>query len=110
MIALDDDLWHLRSKDVTADSALQINNPQKGMGVVHHAAVSVTTGIYCGGYVQHRDDSTFDCVSNVQRILCRAITDSHINLNGTIFFMDRGYGGTDGEIVRATTLCVVLRN
>ena len=101
MIALDDDLWRHRSKSVVADGATQINNPKKGMGVVHHAAVSVTTGIYCGGYVQHRGDTTMLCVTNVQQILCSAISTNEMHLNGTIFFMDRGYGGTDGEIVQS---------
>lgn len=100
MIALDDDLWRLRSKNVNADGIMQINNAKKGMGVVHHASVSVTTGIYCGGYVQYSGDTTETCVTNIQRILSKAITPSNIMLNGTIFFMDRGYGGTDGEVIK----------
>ena len=99
-MALDDDLWRKRSKNVIADGVLQINNPKKGMGIVHHASVSVCTGLYCGGYIQHRGDDTNLCVENIQRILSHAISPSEINLNGTIFFMDRGYGGTDGEIVK----------
>ena len=99
MIALDDDLWRHRSKKIVVDDVMQINNPKKGMGVVHHAAVSVCTGLYCGGYVQHRGDTTANCVDNVQRILCQAIQTSAIDLNGTTFYMDRGYGGTDGEII-----------
>lgn len=99
MIALDDDLWRLRSKKVAGSSGMQINNPKKGMGVTHHAAVSVTTGIYCGGYVQHKDDTTSLCVTNIQKILCQSTSADHINLQGTIFFMDRGYGGTDGDII-----------
>jgi hypothetical protein len=103
MVALDDDLWRLHSKNVTADGAMQINNTKKGMGVVHHASVSVTTGIYCGGYVQYRGDSTDFCVTSIQRILSNATVPENIKLNGTIFFMDRGYGGTDGEIVKTLT-------
>jgi hypothetical protein len=99
MIALDDDLWRHRSKKIIEDGVMQINNPAKGMGIVHHASVSVCTGLYCGGYVQQRDDTTEQCVTNVQKILCQAICDTKIELNGTIFFMDRGYGGTDGEII-----------
>jgi hypothetical protein len=102
MMALDDDLWRLRSKSANADSITQINNAKKGMGVVHHASVSVTTGLYCGGYVQYRGDTTETCVTNIQRILCKATTPSDIKLNGTIFYIDRGYGGTDGDVIDNT--------
>ena len=88
MLGLDDDMWRLRSK---ASEGL-------GLPVVHHAAVSVTTGLYCGGYVQHKGETTDDCVLNVQRVLCGVISNDAIDLKGTTFFMDRGYGGVDGTV------------
>jgi hypothetical protein len=47
-IALDDDLLRMRSKRVIDHGYSQINNPCKGLGVIHHAAVSVVTGLYIG--------------------------------------------------------------
>lgn len=98
MLGIDDDMWRHRSKTNIANGMAPINNPKKGNGLVHHAAVSVATGLYCGGYLQHKGESTDTCVLNVQQILCRVITNDAIDLKGTIFFMDRGYGGVDGRI------------
>jgi hypothetical protein len=44
-IGLDDDLLRMRSKRVISHGFSQINNPCKGLGVIHHGAVSVVTGL-----------------------------------------------------------------
>jgi hypothetical protein len=44
-VGLDDDLLRMRSKKVTAAGFCQTNNPCKGLGVIHHGAVSVATGL-----------------------------------------------------------------
>jgi hypothetical protein len=38
-IGLDDDLLRLRSRKVVLEGYSQINNPNKGLGVIHHGAV-----------------------------------------------------------------------
>jgi ferredoxin-like protein FixX len=101
MIALDHDLRRHCSKNATLNAMLPINILQKGRGSIHHAAVSVTTGLYCGGYLQYQGDTTVKCVTKIQQILCHSPDDRYIHLNGTGFYMDHGYGGTDGEIVQS---------
>ena len=103
MIALDDDLWRTRSRSNMNYGLAMVNNPAKGFGICHHATVSVTTGLYCGGYVQHKGELVVHCVENCFRILCRSHVGHSIDLNGTILIMDRGYcGGTVGEITQMT--------
>ena len=97
-IALDDDLLRMRSKRVIDHGYSQINNPCKGLGVMHHAAVSVVTGLYIGGHVAARGESTLDCVKILQRSMAGVSSESQIRLHGNTFFWDRGYGGTDGEV------------
>ncbi|KAI2503881.1 hypothetical protein MHU86_10528 [Fragilaria crotonensis] len=45
-VGLDDDLLRMRSKMVVNHGFSQINIPCKGLGVIHHGAVSVTAGLY----------------------------------------------------------------
>ena len=61
-VGLDDDLLRMRSKMVVDHGFSQINNPCKGLGVIHHGAVSVSTGLFIGGHVAARGESTLDCV------------------------------------------------
>ena len=97
-VGLDDDLLRMRSKRAVAAGFQHTNNPAKGLGVIHHGAVSCVTGLYLGGHVASKGESTLDCVKIVQRSLCGASVESQINLNGNLFLWDRGYGGTDGEV------------
>jgi len=97
-IGLDDDLLRLRSRRVVLEGYSQINNPNKGLGVVHHGAVSNCTSLYCGGHVASRKESTIDCVKILLLALSGASIESQIYLNRTKFFWDRGYGGVEGEV------------
>jgi hypothetical protein len=51
---LDDDLLRLRSHKVIEDGYSQIKNLNKGLGVIHHGAVSNTTALYLAGHVASR--------------------------------------------------------
>ncbi|KAI2509385.1 hypothetical protein MHU86_5018 [Fragilaria crotonensis] len=99
-VGLDDDLLRMRSKMVVNHGFSQINNPCKGLGVIHHGAVSVTTGLYIGGHVAARGESTLDCVKILQRSMTGRSSESQIRLDGNTFFWDRGYGGIDWEVNR----------
>jgi hypothetical protein len=59
-IGLDNEMLCLRSRNVVLEAYLQINNPNKGMGVIHHGDVSNCTYLYCGGHVSSRKESTID--------------------------------------------------
>jgi hypothetical protein len=61
-IGLDDDLLRLSSRKVVLEGYSQIINPNKGLGVIRHGAVSNCTSLYCGGHVASRNESTLDCV------------------------------------------------
>lgn len=63
-IGLDDDLLRLCSRKVVLEGYSQINNPNKGLGVIHHGAVSNCTPLYCGGHFASRKESTLDCIGN----------------------------------------------
>ena len=98
-IGLDDDLLRLRSRRVVLEGYSQINNPNKGLGVIHHGAVSNCTSLYCGGHVASRRESTINCVKILLLALSGALIESQISLNRTKFFWDRGYGGVvEGEV------------
>lgn len=97
-IGLDDDLLRLRSHRVVEEGYSQINNPNKGLGVIHHGAVSNTTSLYLAGHVASRAEATIDCVKIIMRSLSGASVESHIRFPNNSFFWDRGYGGTDGEV------------
>jgi hypothetical protein len=97
-VALDDNLLRMRSKKVLAAGYNINNNPTKGLGVIHHGAVSVRTGLYIGGHVAALKESTLDCVKILQRSMTGVSSESQIRLVGTTFFWDRGYGGTEGEV------------
>jgi hypothetical protein len=97
-VTFDDDLIRLRSRLVALAGFSQINNPAKGMGVIHHGAISVVTRLYLAGHIQQRGQSTLDCVTLIQRALCGVLQDGDIDLKGTLFFCDRGYGGPDGVV------------
>ena len=79
----------------------QINNPCKGMGIVQHGAVSVTTGLNLSGHIQTRDESTSDCVTIIQKRLTKGQLDAKISFKNTPFLFDRDYGGPDGSIHQA---------
>ena len=97
-IGLDDDLLRLRSRRVVLEGYSQINNPNKGLGVIHHGAVSNCTSLYCGGHVASKKESTIDCVKILLLALSGASIECQISLNRTKFFWDRGYGGVKGEV------------
>ena len=97
-VGLDDDLLRMRSKRVINHGFSQINNPCNGLGVIHHGAVSVVTGLYIGGHVAARGESTLDCVKILQRSMTGVSSESQIRFDGNIFFWDRGYGGINGEV------------
>ena len=97
-IGLDDDLLRLRSRKVVLEGFSQINNPNKGLGVIHHGAVSNCTSLYCGGHVASRNESTIDCVKILLLSLSGHSIESQIRLNRTTFFWDRGYGGIEGAV------------
>src|SRR5690349_13789282 len=67
------------------------------MGVVHHGVVSVTTGLYLGGHVASRGESTLDCVNILLRALSGESVDSRTSVPNLLCW-DRGYGGTSGEV------------
>ncbi len=78
---------------------MQINNPNKGMGIVHHGAVSNCTSLYCGGHVASRKESTVNCVKILVLLaLPGALIESQISLNRIKCILDRGYGGVEGEV------------
>ena len=100
-VGLDDNLLRMRSKMVVNHGFWQIDNPCKGLKVIHHGAVvSVTTGLYIGGHVAARGESTLDCVKILQRSMTGRSSESQIRLDGNTFYWDRGYGGVDGEVNR----------
>ena len=45
-VGLDGDLLRLRSRKMVLEGYSQINNPNKGLGVIHHGAVSNCTSLY----------------------------------------------------------------
>jgi hypothetical protein len=68
------------------------------MGVIHHAAVSVATGLYLSGHIAYNGETTLDCVKVIQRSLCGSSSESQINLHNNALLYDRGYGGTEGQV------------
>ena len=76
----------------------QVNNPNKGLGVIHHGAVSNCTSLYCSGHVASTKESTIDCVNILLLALSGASIESQISLNRTKLFWDRGYSGIEGEV------------
>eukprot|EP00644_Phytophthora_capsici_P013335 jgi/Phyca11/115778/e_gw1.29.308.1 len=65
--SLDDDLIRLRSASVDDVGLAHIRNPKKGYGPVQHGVVSLATGIFLGGHVAARGESTVDIVRILQR-------------------------------------------
>jgi hypothetical protein len=98
-IGLDNDLLQLHSRKVVLEGYYysQINNPNKGLGVIHHGTVCNCTSWYCGGHVASRRESTLNCVT-ILFTLPGASFESQNNLCKTEFFWDRGYGGIEGEV------------
>ncbi|EGZ22295.1 hypothetical protein PHYSODRAFT_385472, partial [Phytophthora sojae] len=60
-------------------------------GPVQHSVVSLVTGIFLGGHIAARGESTVDIVRILQRSLCGASTESQIRLSGIVHALDRGY-------------------
>jgi hypothetical protein len=61
--SINDDLLRLRSTKISLFGLQHTNNPKKGLvGVVHHGIVSICTGLYLGGHIASRGESTKDCV------------------------------------------------
>ena len=86
-VGLDNDLLRLCSKKVVLEGYSQVNNPNKGLGVIHHGAVSNCTSLYCGGHVASRKESTLDCVKiNLLALSAGASIESQISLNRTKCF------------------------
>lgn len=102
ILSMDDDLLRLRSRLVESFGLSQINNPNKGLGTVHHGIVSLCTGLFCSGHVGSRGESVLECV----QILLLALSGSSILSQAKIeciLAFDRGYGGTEGEVMTAVT-------
>jgi hypothetical protein len=102
VLSMDDDLLRLRSRLVESFGFAQINNPNKGLGTVHHGIVSICTGLFCCGHVGSRGESVLECV----QILLLALSGSSILSQAKIeciLAFDRGYGGTEGEVMAAVT-------
>ncbi|OWZ17712.1 hypothetical protein PHMEG_0008312 [Phytophthora megakarya] len=89
--SLDDDMLRLRSTLVDDIGLAHVRNPKKGYGPVQHGIVSLTTGIFLGGHIAARGESTIDIVKILQRSLCGASTESQIQLPGIVHALDRGY-------------------
>lgn len=102
-VGVDDDLNRHRSRAASEAGFSLVNNLKKGMGIIHHGGVSVTSRLYLGGQYQLRGQSVLDCMTMIQRALSGSGCDNQIDLEETMFFYDRGYGGPDG-IVNQTTL------
>jgi Transposase IS4 len=100
MAVIDDDLLRLRSRLIAMFGFTQINNPAKGLGIIHHGVVSVVTSLFLCGHLQRRNESTSDAVTALQQTLSGASVERLINLVGNHFLWDRGYGGPDGVINR----------
>ncbi len=95
---LDDDLLWLRSRRVVLEGNSWINNLNKGLGVIHHGAVSKCPTLYCGGHVAPRKESTIDFVWRFSFLPCMELQLSLRSLNRTLFFWDRRYAGVEGEV------------
>jgi hypothetical protein len=85
-VGLDDDHLRKRSKEVAKCGYTQMNNPKKGQGVVHHAIVVLTTGLFAGGQVPHGGESIFESVSILQMMLAGVHVVRMIILTGVLFF------------------------
>jgi hypothetical protein len=85
-IGLDDNLLRLLSRNLVVEGYWHINNPNKGMGAIHHDAVSKCTSLYCGGHVASMKESTIDCVKILLLALSGALIESQISLNRTKSF------------------------
>jgi hypothetical protein len=101
-VCFDDDLLRHRSRIIPNFGYSQINNPAKGMGVIHHAAVGVVTCLYLGGHIPSFGETTFECVKLIQMALVGLATIGQLVLRGILFFWDRGYGGTEGKVNTST--------
>ena len=84
-IGLDNDLLQLCSRRVVLEGFSQINNPNKGLGVIHHGAVSNCTSLYCGAHVASRKESTNDCVKILLLAWSGDSSESQISLIRTKF-------------------------
>ncbi|KAJ8576857.1 hypothetical protein ON010_g2356 [Phytophthora cinnamomi] len=89
--SLDDDLIRLRSASVDNIGLAHVRNPKKGYGPAQHGVLSLVTGLFLGGHVAARGQSTVDIVRILQRSLCGASTESHIRLPGIVHALDMGY-------------------
>jgi hypothetical protein len=101
-VCFDDDLMRHRSRSIPNFGYAQINNPAKGMGVIHHAAVGVLTCLYLGGHIPNFGETTYECVKLIQMALVGIVTIGNLILKGILFFWDRGYGGTKGKVNTST--------
>lgn len=99
---VDDDLIRGRSKNVAEAGYSHINNPAKGMGMLHHGMVSVPTRLFQGGQFQLRGQTTLDCMTMLQRSKSGAGCDNQIDLEESLMLWDRGYGGPDGIVNQET--------
>ncbi len=90
-IGLDDNLLRLRStgRRVVPEGYSQINNPNKGLGVIHHGAVSNCTSLYCGGHVASRRESTINCVKILLLALSGASIESQTSQHDKILLGQR---------------------
>ena len=66
--------------------------------------MSVLLGIYLGGHIASRGESTQDCVKIIFHSLCGASTDSQTNVPNLAAW-DCRYGGPGGTINKMAVLC-----
>jgi hypothetical protein len=98
ILSMDDDLLRLRSVLVESFGLAHINNPKKGLGTVHHGIVSLCTGLFCCGHVGARGESVVEVVQILLLALTGCSVLSQATINNLLAF-DRGYGGTEGEVM-----------
>jgi hypothetical protein len=95
--SIDNDLLCLRSQLVHHFGLQHTNNPAKGLGVIHHGVVSICTGLYLGGHIASRCESTKDCIQILLQSLSGAPVDARTEVRNLCAW-DRGYGGPGGAI------------
>lgn len=97
ILSKDDDLIRLRSQKVElALGTCRVRNPKKGFGVLHHALVSLLTGLFIGGHIPNISESTLQAVKCIFNALGKASGEVNLEeqMKGklpNLVTMDRGY-------------------
>jgi hypothetical protein len=61
LLSLDDDLLKSRASKAKRVWLQHEGDPSRGLGAVHHGIVSICTGLYLGGHIAARGETTQDC-------------------------------------------------